>query len=350
MPSSAPLARTIAPMSCLCVLALALAMALAALPLAASAQSDTATPDTAAPGIAAGETPAETDEAAEAAEDAPEGAEEADAAPPADPLEGIDADTVVAEIDGTHLTLGELIAVRRALPAQYQALPGEVLLEGLTDQLVNQSILAERARAAGLDERKDLELTMINLQNSTLADAFMRQELQARLTESAVREAYEAQYVEAEPDQEIRASHILVETEDAAAELKAELDAGADFAELAAEHGTDGTAQNGGDLGWFIQGDMVPEFSNAAFALEAVDDVSAPVESPFGWHLIKLTGKRDRPAPDYEDVRDQILSELTEQAQRAILEEARAAAEVTRRDGDLPPEAVFADDLILPAE
>lgn len=273
----------------------------------------------------------------------------AEAGPEGDPLEGLDAGTVIAEIDGTAVTLGELIALRRALPAQYQGLPAEILAKGLTDQLVNQAVLAERARAEGFEDRPDIELALKNLVSSTLADAYMRAELQERVTEAAVEAAYEERYLDAEPVEEIRASHILVEEEARAAELKAEIDGGADFAEVAAEHGTDGTAQRGGDLGWFVREDMVPEFADAAFGIGEVGTVVGPVESPFGFHLIKLTGRRDRPAPPLEEVRAELLEALTEEAQQAILEEAKAAVTVTRRDGDIPAEAVFADDLILPA-
>ena len=293
---------------------------------------------------------------------APAQSEDADAASPAmetgesadaggeetAPGETLSAETVIAEIDGVSVTLGELIAVRRTLPQRYQELPGEVLLEGLTRQLVNQHLLAEGARAAGLDERADIRLNLRNMRTSALADAYMRERIEERVTEAAVEAAYEERYVEGEAEVEIRASHILVEEKAAAEKLKAELEEGAEFAELAREHGTDGTAQNGGDLGWFVEGDMVPEFSDAAFALEEVGTLSAPVESPFGWHLIKLTGKRDREAPPLEEVRGQIEQELTQAAQSEIVEEARAGAEVETRIGELPAEAVFADELILP--
>lgn len=290
----------------------------------------------------------ETDDGAEAAGGADAAAADGDAGGDADPLAGLSAETVIAEVGGRAITLGELIAVRRALPEQYQSLPGEVLLEGLTDQLVTQATLADRARASGLDERTDVRLTLRNLEMSALADAYMRAEINARVDDAAVEEAYRARYAEAEPEQEIRASHILVETEERAAELRTEIEEGAEFAALAREHGTDGTAEQGGDLGWFAEGDMVPEFSDAAFALEEEGAVSQPVESPFGWHLIKLTGRRDKPVPELAEVEQELRRSLVEEAQEAIVEEARGAVEAERLEGDIPPEAVFADELILP--
>lgn len=275
----------------------------------------------------------------------------AEAEPPAaDPLEGLTADTPLAMVNGEPLSLGELIALRNALPEQYQGLAPEVLMEGLGEQLINQFILAQLAREAGLADHPGIKLALQNLVNSSLADTYMRQELDKRVTVEALTAAYEAQYVNAEPVPEIRASHILVKEEDAAKALAKQLDEGADFAELAAEHGTDGTKARGGDLGWFVYGDMIPEFSEAAFGIAEVDAVAGPVQSPFGWHMIKLTGKRDRPAPPLVEVQEELLKQVTETAQREIIAESRAAANVERLDGDVPATAIMADHLLEPAE
>jgi peptidyl-prolyl cis-trans isomerase C len=252
---------------------------------------------------------------------------------------------VIATVGDYDLTLGELIAVRQALPQQYQSLPPEVLKEGLMEQLVNQTVLAVRAREEGLDEAPEVALALRNLENSTLADSFMRRRMQERVTAEAIEEAYEARYEGAEPEQEVKAAHILVETKEEAEALRAEIEEGAEFAALAREHGTDGTAQRGGDLGWFVQGDMVPEFADAAFALEP-GVVSEPVETPFGWHLILVEERRDRAAPPLEEVRQEIAQELAQQAQQEIIDEARGAVEITRPEREIPVEALMADELI----
>ncbi|MEM1343257.1 MAG: peptidylprolyl isomerase [Pseudomonadota bacterium] len=282
-------------------------------------------------------------------ESAAEATEAAEAAPPTFAMDELSADTVIATVGEYELTLGELIAVRQSLPAQYQSLPPAVLSEGLLSQLIDQTILYRRAVEAGLDARTDLRLQLINQRNSALAEAFMRAEMQASITDEAVQAIYDERYANAEPEVEVRAAHILVETEEKAADLKAQIDEGADFAELAAEHGTDGTRTRGGDLGYFSQADMVPEFAEAAFAME-VGTVSAPVQTPFGWHLIKLDDRRDKPVPGLEEVRQQIVEGLAQEAQGAILEASREAVEVSRPEKVLPPEAILADDLIAPAE
>jgi peptidyl-prolyl cis-trans isomerase C len=263
---------------------------------------------------------------------------EADAAAPT-------PDTVLATVAGTPVTLGELIAVRQGLPPQYQQLPDEVLMGALVEQTADQILLAEAARAAGIDQRRAVQLILENQARAVLAEAYMERAVEERVTDEAVQQAYEAEFASAEPVEEVHAAHILVDTEEKAQELKAELDAGADFAALAAEHGTDGTATRGGDLGWFVHEQMVPEFADAAFAMQP-GDISGPVQSPFGWHLIKLDERRERSAPPLEEVRGQIVEQLTQQAQTDVLGELRQGAEIERAAGQVPASAIRADEMI----
>jgi peptidyl-prolyl cis-trans isomerase C len=273
--------------------------------------------------------------------------ETAAATPPATP--DYSADSALAEVDGVTLTLGELIAIRRELPDQYQALPDEVLFNGIIEQLIDQMLLAQAAKSAGLDQRPAVAMDLLNQQRATLAEAYLSEAVAARVTPEAVEARYRELYLDAEPGQEVRAGHILVETEEKAIELKAQLDAGADFAALAAEHGTDGTATQGGDLGWFMQPEMVPEFADAAFAMEP-GTISAPVETPFGWHLIKLDERRDRPSPALDEVREELMGGLIEQAQAAVVEALRAQSTIVMPEPPLPPQSIRADAMLDAAE
>lgn len=279
-------------------------------------------------------------------EPAPPAAEEqAPAQAEAAPTPSFDADTVVTTVDGTPITLGEIIAIRQSLPDEYQQLPDEVLMNGLVQQLIDQQLLANAAHAAGLRDLPSVRLSLRNQERAVLADAYMAQELLARVDAEAIQTAYDEQYASAEPVKQARAAHILVETEDAANALKTELDGGADFAALAAEHGTDGTASRGGDLGWFSEEQMVPQFAEAVFAMEP-GTVSAPVETPFGWHLIKLEDKRDRPVPPLAEVQSAILSALTEKAQIDIIAERREAAKIATPEVQIDPAQLRQDALI----
>ena len=266
---------------------------------------------------------------------------------PEEALGDMTAGSVIARVGDTEVTLGELIAVRQALPQQYQSLPPEVLRDGLLEQLVNQTVLAERARQEGLDERTDVALQIKNLTNSTLADSFMRSRLEAALTQEAIEAEYERRYADAEPEEEINAAHILVDSRERAEEIRGEIVGGRAFADAAQEYGTDATRSRGGDLGWFVIGDMVPEFSEAAFALET-GTLSEPVETPFGWHLILVKERRERAVPPLEEVREELVRALAEDAQKAVLAEARAALEITLPERELPAEALMADGLIAP--
>jgi peptidyl-prolyl cis-trans isomerase C len=166
---------------------------------------------------------------------------------------------------------------------------------------------------------------------SLLSDFYMRGQMRARLDEERLAAAYEARYGDVGPTREIRASHILLETEDAAAAARAELEDGADFAELAAERSTGPSGPRGGDLGWFDRSVMVPAFAEAAFALE-VDEVSDPVQTQFGWHVIKVTDERERPAPTLDEVRGELASQLGREVAMEVLTELRDAAEIVQTD------------------
>lgn len=267
-----------------------------------------------------------------------------EAAEPA-PMAEVALDTVLAEVNGEALTLGQLVALRSQLPAQYQNLPDEVLLDGLTDQMIEHMLLSQAAEKAGLRERPAVALNLKNQSRAILADAYLRSQMADRVTNEAVEALYAERYANAPAEEEVRAAHILVDSEEKAAALKAELDGGADFAALAGEHGTDGTASRGGELGWFAHGDMVPEFADAAFAMET-GTVSGPVKSAFGWHLIKLEERRDRQPPELAEVREDLAGELAQQVQQAVMTELRAQAAIVKPDLKVPPSAVRADGLL----
>ncbi|MFN3612951.1 MAG: peptidylprolyl isomerase [Rubrimonas sp.] len=238
-----------------------------------------------------------------------------------------DADTVVATVNGQPITLADVIAVRGDLPAQYQSLPDEALYDGIREQLIAQRVLSDAADAEGLADDPEVARALSIQRQGILAEFFMRRAMAERLTDDAVQAMYDERIASAQPVQEVRASHILVATEEEARGLKSQLDEGADFADLAVEHGTDGTRFQGGDLGYFTRDTMVEPFAEAAFAMD-VGEVSEPVQTQFGWHLIKLVDKRERPNPTLDEVRGEIEQELGGRIARELLSELRDAASV----------------------
>ena len=239
------------------------------------------------------------------------------------------ADTVVATVDGVEITAGHLLMMRSQLPQQYQTLPDEALFTGLLEQAVQQQLLA--AEATELDRTSQLLLD--NQDRNLRANAEVTRLFDSELTEDAIQAAYDARYAAVEPGTEYNAAHILVETREAAVEIKAELDAGADFAELARSKSIDPSRGNGGELGWFGAGMMVPPFEQAVTALEP-GAVSEPVETQFGWHVIRLIETRTATIPPLEEVRDDIVNELQASLLAERLDALTAEADVVRRGAD----------------
>ncbi|MEL6689837.1 MAG: peptidylprolyl isomerase [Pseudomonadota bacterium] len=246
------------------------------------------------------------------------------------PLSAQDAglDTVVATVNGTDITMTHVIDVQRQLPEQYRSLDAEVLFEGIVDQLVQQRVLAESVE----NEPEWVEATLENTRASILAQIALEALGDAAVSEEAVRAAYDEQFGEFEGATEFNASHILVETEEEAQSLIEQLEGGADFAALAQEFSTGPSGPNGGQLGWFGQGMMVPSFEAAVMELE-VGGVSAPVQTQFGWHVVTLNDLRTTEPPSFEEVQ----GDLEGQLQSAALEEALTGllegAEITRPEG-----------------
>lgn len=262
------------------------------------------------------------------------------------PSAAYDASTVLATVNGTPITLGLLRVVYLQIPQQYQGYPGEILTPALLDQLINQILLAQAGEKDGLGEGTQLRIALENFRREEIAGAYIRAAIAAEVTEEAVRKTYEEKVAALPPEEEVNAAHILVESEDKAKEIVAKLAAGADFAELARESTDVGSGSRGGDLGWFGRGMMVPEFENAVFALKP-GEVSAPVQSRFGWHVIKLLGTREKPKPTLPEVRDQIVAELSNQAVRARIEALRGAATIERPETGVPADALK-DPAVLP--
>ncbi len=252
------------------------------------------------------------------------------------------ADTVVATVNGTDITLGHMIITRAQLPGQYQQLPPDVLFEGILDQLIQQTLLADTLE----DDPRRVELAMENETRSLRAGEVITSLTETAITDETVQDAYDARFAEAEPVTEYNASHILVETEEQAADLATRLNDGADFAELAMAESTGPSGPSGGELGWFGPGMMVAPFEEAVVDME-VDQISEPVETQFGWHVIKLNETRLQEAPPLEQLRPEIEGELQQQAIEDRVAELTEGAEIVRpEDQELDP-ALLSDLTLL---
>jgi peptidyl-prolyl cis-trans isomerase C len=246
------------------------------------------------------------------------------------------ADTVVVTVGETEITLGEMIIARAQLPQQYQALPADVLFDGVVEQLIQQQLLADAV--ANTPDR--VEYALRNERRSLLAGETIDALSVASMTDEAVQAAYDARYENAESETEFNASHLLVETLEEAEAAKARIDAGEDFAEVAKELSTGPSAPNGGNLGWFGAGQMVTPFEDAVMNME-IGNVSDPVETQFGFHVITLLEKRVKEAPELDTIRSELMAEVQEAAIQARLTELTEAAVIVK-----PEEGAFDPELL----
>jgi peptidyl-prolyl cis-trans isomerase C len=253
-----------------------------------------------------------------------------------------DADSVIATVNGTEITLGQMIMARTTLPEQYLSLPDDVLFNGILDQLIQQSVLAQTVGEAA---PRRVEIALENERRALLAAAVVDEILKGAVTDEALQKAYDETFANAEPTREWNASHILVETEAEAKALIERLDAGEEFGALAQEASSDTSAASGGQLGWFESGMMVPDFEAAVVALEP-GAVSAPVQTQFGWHVVKLNETRLRDVPTIDEVRDELRPQVERAAVQARLDELTAAATVDRAGTDIDPALIKNLDLL----
>lgn len=254
----------------------------------------------------------------------------------------VTADTVVATVNGTDITLGHMLIAQDRLPQEYQQLPDDVLFSGLLDQLVQQEAI-RAIHGDTLSARGQLVLDN-EMRAQQVADVIDRT-LSAEISDEALQAAYDARFANADAEEEFNAAHILVETEEEAVAIIEELEGGANFAALAREKSTGPSGPNGGDLGWFGPGAMVPAFEAAVLELEE-DEVSPPVQTQFGWHVVKLLGRRVVDAPTLDDVRPQLAQELQREIVDTLIATATQEAEITQINLDEIDASVLRDPSI----
>ncbi|MCZ4261271.1 peptidylprolyl isomerase [Limimaricola sp. G21655-S1] len=254
------------------------------------------------------------------------------------------ASDVVATVNGTEITLGEMIITRSQLPQQYQQLPPETLFQGILDQLIQQQVLADTLE--GTPAR--VELALQNQRRSLLAGEAINAMMQEEVSDEALQEAYDEAFADAEPVQEYNASHILVETEEEAQAVLERLAAGEDFAEVAKEVSTDpGSGAQGGSLGWFAEGMMVEPFQAAVAELEKGEMTETPVETQFGFHVIRLDDTRTQEPPSLDEVREDLASQIQQGKIEERLTELEGEAEITRpEEGAFDPALLTDLDLL----
>jgi peptidyl-prolyl cis-trans isomerase C len=256
----------------------------------------------------------------------------APAAPPAAPARP--ADPVLAKVNGQDIRFSDLQALAQTLPPEARQMPPQQLFPQLLDQAIDGKALVALAKKDKIDTDPNVARAMNVAAERALQSALVSIAVGPSVDEAKVRARYDATIAGKPGEEEVHARHILVATEDQAKKLIADLNGGADFATLAKANSTDPGAANGGDLGWFKSGDMLPEFSAAAFALKPGEVAQKPVQTRYGWHVIKLEERRTAAAPTYEAAHDELRQAMISDGINKLLATARAQVKVERFNQD----------------
>lgn len=259
---------------------------------------------------------------------------------------GFDPDRVLATVNGKDVTMADVIATAQDLPQQYQSQLSS-LFPALVERLIDFKLLEEAGREKGLAENDQVREAVARAESEAIGQVYLQQAIDEAATDERLQAAYEQYKADFEAQEEVRARHILVEEKEQAEDLIAELDAGADFAALADEHSMD-EGTEGGDLGYFTQDRMVEPFADAAFEMEAGSYGKEPVETEFGWHVIKVEDSRMTEPPQMSEVRGELEQQIASEAIEEILADLRSDADIEMKGTapqSVPEDALEEEDL-----
>jgi peptidyl-prolyl cis-trans isomerase C len=265
---------------------------------------------------------------------------------PINALRAQDSDPVVARANGVDIHESDLAFAEEEIGGNMPSMPPEQKRDYLINYLADMVVLSQTAEQQKLSDRPDVKHRLIFDHNRLLMEALLQDVGRAALSDEAEHKVYDEAVNQVTNEEEVHARHILVATEDEAKAVLAQLKTGADFATLAKEKSKDPGAAEGGDLGYFTKDQMVPEFANVAFKLDK-GQISDPVKTQFGWHIIKVEDKRIKPTPTFDQVKSQIENYVAHRAQAQFVEKLRSAANIERLDKPAAPPA--ADPSLNPA-
>lgn len=238
-------------------------------------------------------------------------------------------DRLVAEVNGEKIYQSEVLDTIQTLPPQVRQMPVQMLVPLVADQLVTGRLIARKAIDAGLQDSEEVQRRLADAERRIVQEVWLNQQIDEKMTEEAIQAAYQDFLAANPPAEEVRARHILVETEEEARDIIRQLEEGGDFAAIAAEKSKDPGASNGGDLGYFTKDRMVEPFAEAAFALEPGTTSEEPVQTQFGWHVIRVEDRRMQEQPTLEQIRASLEQDVERQIVQDIVAELRSDAEIT---------------------
>jgi len=265
------------------------------------------------------------------------------------PLPAAADDVVVARVNGVDIKQSDLDFATSEVGPKLSSMPAADRRRVLLQYVIENELMAGAGQTDNLDKAATFADRVKYHQRRALRDAFFDAKITGAVTEADAKKIYDEKITELKPEQEVHARHILVSTEEEAKEVAERLKKGEDFATVAKEKSKDANAE-GGDLGFFTRGQMLKPFEDAAFALD-VGQISEPVQTQFGWHIIKVEEKRDQPLPTFDQVKDAIIAQLVQQKAQEVVTSLRNTAKIEVVDPELKKamEAAAAKDA-LPGE
>ncbi|MDH3240193.1 MAG: peptidylprolyl isomerase [Alphaproteobacteria bacterium] len=247
------------------------------------------------------------------------------------------ADPVVARVDGTEIRQSDVEAAIEQLPSQYTQIPRDTLVRAMTEKLIDGTLAANKARAAGMDKGEAFRVARSRAELQLLEQIYIQRLVQRQVTDRAVRRRYDRDSKSMTRGRQVRARHILVKTREEAINAIVMLNRGKDFAALAAEISIGPSKSQGGDLGFFKREQMVPAFSKAAFALKKGEISKAPVQTRFGWHVIKVEDTKSAAPPAFAEVQQEIRQKMSDEVIEKEMQELRKGAKIERLLPTSPP-------------
>jgi len=237
---------------------------------------------------------------------------------------------VVAKVNGIDIKYLDIIEAQKLLPEQYRKVPIEQIFPTLLDSIIDTYLTAADGRLKNIHNSADFKKEMMRIERQLLQRNAITQAINESVTDAALQDAYSKMKIENKGNEEIHARHILVKEEKTAIAIIAELDKGKKFAELAKTKSTGPSAKNGGDLGYFGRGQMVPEFEKAAFAMDKGSYTTTPVKTQFGYHVIKQEDRRARVIPSFAEIEEGLRSQLSQVAGAQYMAELRKKAKIEK--------------------
>lgn len=241
---------------------------------------------------------------------------------------------LVARVNGQDITKADVQDALKNMPENFRQFPEDVVSQIALDQMIGERVIDAKIGNSGLASDPEVQKELANAEKQIIRSIFIEREVKKAITDERIQKAYDEYKANFPNVEEVKAAHILVSSEDEqkAKDLIKQLDAGEDFAKLAKENSLDGSSETGGDLGYFAKEEVVPEFAKAAFETKVGAYTKTPVKSSFGYHIIKIEDRRERPAADFETAKPYLEQEISRQMYNEVLAQWREEAKVERFD------------------